>query len=94
MNNGIAGSVFNTGYSGIGSGIGGGIGSGIGGGIQNNDVNDSSAGQLQENSEEGDYEPTLEGKLFLYFRFIEIHQYAAIILGMDIEKDKEFLFIA
>ena len=68
MNNGIGGSGFNTGYSGIGSGIGGGIGSGIGNGLSQNDQVDTSGGQLQGESEEGDYEPTLEGKYFSSFQ--------------------------
>ena len=70
MNNGIGGgSGFATGYSGIGSGIGGGIGSGIGGGLSQNEQVDTSGGQLQGESEEGDYEPTLEGKFHLIFKF-------------------------
>lgn len=102
---------FNSGYGGggLGGGIGalGGIGSGIGSGIgagvkaelSNDQMNDTSGGgvQIGNDSEGGDYEPTLEGKFFeLYLKIcftLEIHQYA-LFLGMDLERDKDFFFIA
>ena len=83
---GIGGSIFAVG-NGIGAGIDGGLN------LANNEnardtEKDEGEKQLQaaagsEEDEDGDYEPNLE----------EIHGYAKF-LGMNLETDQEFLFIA
>lgn len=63
----------------------GGIGSGIGGelGLSSKDGGDDPVKNMMNESEEGEYVPNEK----------EIHGYAEF-LGMDPEKDKEFLYIA
>ena len=66
---------------GVQSGIGSGIGGalGLGSSMEGGDM----IAAMESDNEEGEYEPTQE----------EIHGYAKF-LGMDIVKDKEFLYIA